>query len=207
MLRSNKSLVIHVRVPILIVIVAAAVCLFVGCSAVKIETGQTREEAVESSRERSSLVRSQWAQQVDAANPVGKIELLIGHVEGTMERYFGFADEVKYQWQRAEDGRGQQVSSDEMRKMIDAWSVTQRPVLDANDDNLEYARRQALASNYFGPEFKEQLDGLCDRYYDAYSTIFYPSGTLETYSDDILRSQRELDRQIELTQDALAVYR
>jgi len=60
---------------------------------VKIETGQTREEAVESSRERSSLVRSQWAQQVDAAEPVGKVELLIGHVEGTTERYFGFAEE------------------------------------------------------------------------------------------------------------------
>lgn len=206
-LRSKRGLVIHGRVPFLIVIVAATVSLNVGCSAVKIETGQTREEAVESSRERSSLVRSQWAQQVNAADPVGKVELLIGHVEATMERYFGFADEIKYQWQQAEDGRGQQVSSDEMRKMIEAWSVTQRPVLDANDDNLEYARRQALASNYFGPEFKERLDGLCDRYYDAYSSIFYPSGTLAAYSDGLLRAERELDRQIELTQDALASYR
>jgi hypothetical protein len=174
---------------------------------VKIETGQTTEEAVESSRERGSLIRSQWAQQVDAAEPVGMVDLLISHVEGVTERYFGFADEVKYQWQQAEEGRGQQVSSEEMREMIDAWSVRQRPILDANDDNLEYARRQALASNLFGPDFKERLDGLCDQYYSAYSTIFYPTGTLEEYADDILQAQRELDQVIEMTQGALATYR
>lgn len=181
--------------------------LLSGCGAVKIETGQTKEEAVESSRERSSLIRSQWAEQVDAASPVGKVELLITHVDGTMERYLNFADEVKYQWQRAEDGRGQQVSSEEMRKMIDAWSETQGPLLKANDDNLEYARRQALATNFFGPDFDERIDGLCDQYYDAYSAIFFPTGTLEEYTDGLLRAQRELDQEIDLTQDALAAYR
>jgi hypothetical protein len=178
-----------------------------GCSSVKIETGQTKEEATESYRQRASTMRSEWAHQVDAAAPVARAELLVSLVQKVAEQYFAFGDEVRYRWQEAEDGRGEEVSAAEMRKMIQLWSETQKPVLKANDDNLEYTRRQIRATNFFDPDFEKQVDGLCDKYYEVYSTIFFPTNDLRQYTDDLSQARLELDNEVDETQDALKPYR
>jgi hypothetical protein len=189
-------------------VVLTGLCVVLGgCSSLKIETGQTREEAVDSSRERSSRIRSQWAQQVDAAPPVERVELLITLVEGVTDQYFNFGNEVKYRWQEAEDGRGEEVPASEMRTMIEAWSETQKPILDANDDNLEYTRRRIRETQLFDSDFDERIDGLCDKYYEVYSTVFFPTADLQQYRDDLAQRQIELDQEINLTQDALKPYR
>jgi hypothetical protein len=55
------------------------------------------------------------------------------------------------------------------------------PVIKANEEVLEYGVEEILRSTYFDLEIEKLLKQHRDLYYDVYSAVFYPSGTVDDY--------------------------
>ncbi|MEW5994393.1 MAG: hypothetical protein AB1744_08350 [Candidatus Zixiibacteriota bacterium] len=161
---------------------AAVLCLFLTtCSAIRIETGQTEEEAIESAEDQAGHIRAQFADQIGRGTPVDQAGLLIRHIDTTAARYILFGHEVAREWREGNQGRGREVPDAEMREVVAAWTRRQGPILTAWEDNLEFGLRTVRESRHFAPDFLELLDELADQYYKVYSAVLYPSGSVEDY--------------------------
>ncbi len=121
--------------------VLMAAALLVGCSAIKIETGQTQQEAVATSESQARRIRSEWADRLLSASPPEMVQLLVRHVDSVSARYVIYGFHVVDEWQQGNSGRGENVPDDEMRQVVDAWTKNQQPILTAWEDNLESIER------------------------------------------------------------------
>jgi hypothetical protein len=172
---------------------------------VKIEKG-TPAEATETSEMRASNARSDWANRILDATPVGVVELLVQHVEGVTRSYVDFGHEIADEWESGERGRGEPLPAAEIRRLITAWTEPEQPILKANDDNLEFAYMTARESAYFDASTLEALSRLVGGYYGVYDAVFLPSGTREEYVDRLWAAEREVDRAADEVREELRRY-
>ncbi|HKK22012.1 MAG TPA: hypothetical protein VJ983_11105, partial [candidate division Zixibacteria bacterium] len=107
--------------------------------------------------------------------------LIADHFNYVTAQYFNFSNELMKRWEDGESGRDQPISGTEMRKFVTAWTGSQQPVLTAFDDNLEYSYSQLKQGHYYGEAFMGQVKNLVDEYYEVYSVVFLPNGTLDDY--------------------------
>lgn len=179
-----------------------AIILFIAllnlsCAGIKIETGQTAEEATETSAEQASRIRSEWADYLSRTDLKERPEQLAEIVKRTMGTYRHYGQQILNQWQEGERGRGQTVSSGEMRSMIEQWLAPQQPILKAYEDMFEYTYEQ-LKKEY--PNNQRLLDAakkLSDFFYNAYPGFFYPTGTVEDYRYNIESNSTETGQALE----------
>lgn len=186
--------------------VLMAAALLVGCSAIKIETGQTQQEAVATSESQARRIRSEWADRLLSASPPEMVQLLVRHVDSVSARYVIYGFHVVDEWQQGNSGRGENVPDDEMRQVVDAWTKNQQPILTAWEDNLEYALQLIKESGFFDTGFLQMLQKLADQYYRVYSTVFYPAGDVERYETALHETQREIETLSDAVKDESARY-
>ena len=172
----------------LLIVVANAVS---GC--IKIETGATVEEATESNEVRAKQIRSQWADRLSRINSdKGKAIILKEHIDSVSAVYIRYGWNVAGEWRKGNTGRGQVIEASEMRLVVDAWVKTQRPILMAYEDNMEYGIRlvrDSKSSEPLPPETYSLLDSLGKQYYNTYSAVFYPNHSVEDYEEELLKAQ------------------
>ena len=167
--------------------------LLLSCSAVKIETGQTHEEAVASAESEARRLRVEFAGQMQRATPPTQARIVIGHVDSTAARLSAFGFEVAREWRRGNAGRGSEVPDTEMRRVVNAWVDRQQPILSAWEDNLEYGLNGIKESRHFPAQFLELMERLADSYYELYSTVLFPSGSVDEYEDAVDRARRNVE--------------
>gem|GEM_PF-646749 len=163
------------------------------CSAIKIETGQTQEEAVQSAEARAKQIRSDWANRFQQATPLEMARLLSRHVDSVSAWYVAYGFDVAAQWREGNTGRGEIVPDREMREVVAVWTERQQPILVAYEDNLEYGLEQIKETGHFGQDLLDLLSEFADQYYKVYSAVFYPSGSVEEYEETLNRIKHETE--------------
>ena len=163
-----------------------------GC--IKIQTGATAEEAAESNEVRAKRIRSQWADRLSRVNGDQERAIILKeHVDSVSAVYIRYGFSVAGEWRKGNEGRGKVVEAAEMRQVVDAWVKTQRPILMAYEDNMEYGIRLVRDSKSSEPLPREAyglLDSLANQYYNTYSAVFYPNNTVEFYEEELLKAQK-----------------
>jgi hypothetical protein len=175
-----------------------------GC--VKIETGSTREEAQASAELRAKRVRAEWANRVHTSSPAQIADVTAALIENIVESYVEYGYRVAGQWHEAIEGRGQDVAADEMRRMVGLWTRDEKPVLLANEDNIEYGAERLKETGYLTPGGVESLDSLVAAYYELYSVVFYPAGTVTEYESHLAEKGGEIRRLLGQFRSALDAY-
>lgn len=162
-------------------IVSIIITLLLVSGCVKIETGGTAEEKKQSSESKASQIRSEWAFKLQQASPSEKAQLFIDFFDNVTGIYLKFGNDMVAQWKEGEQGRQQEIPDTEMRKRIDSWIKTQKPILKAYDDNIEYGFESIKQTGYFGNDILSLLKNVVDQYYDVYTDVFFPQGKVSDY--------------------------
>ncbi len=168
---------------------------FSGC--VKIQTGQTAEEAAQSSEQRAKQIRGDWANRISQVSPPEMAQLLGDLCGKVISIIYDYGQQTAQRWDEGQKGRNEDISSDEMRKMVDQWLARERPILKAYEDNLEYALQQIQLSNQFDDMFINNIKSLLDMYYEVYTTNLIPQGNLDDFLYEIERIKTESDELLE----------
>jgi hypothetical protein len=183
----------HTRQLMRLLTTLVAGTLLFSCSTIKIETGQTQEEAIQSAKAQARQIRSDWANQFQQAAPLEMAQLLSRHIDSVSTWYVAYGFEVATQWREGNTGRGENVPDREMREVVAVWTEKQQPILAAYEDNLEYGLEQIKETGYFGQDFFDLLSEFADQYYKVYSAVFYPSGSVEEYEETLNRVKYETE--------------
>ena len=163
----------------------------IGC--IKIETGATVEEATESNEVRAKQIRSQWAERLYRVNGDRERAIILKeHIDSVSAVYIRYGLSVAEEWRKGNMGRGQVIEASEMRLVVDAWVKTQRPILMAYEDNMEYGIRLVKDSKSSEPlplQAYSLLDSMANQYYNTYSAVFYPNNNVEIYEEELLKAR------------------
>ncbi len=177
--------------------------LAVSTCGLKIETGQTVDEATESNQQRASRIRSNWAEQLRNKPPMTMAGLVKTHIDSVSAMYLRYGYQIVDQWQQGNEGRGQPVDASEMRDVVNRWVVAEKPILKAYEDNLEYGLRLIRDSRHYDQSTMDLFDQFARAFYDCHSVIFYPNRNVETYENELIDTERrirqlsqELDRKL-----------
>ncbi|MFQ5499706.1 MAG: hypothetical protein ACE5FH_08535 [Candidatus Zixiibacteriota bacterium] len=175
-------------------------------SYLKIESGDSPEERVESARDRADNMRAQWANQIKRADPTRVAHLVKGHIDSVSAMFVRYGRDVSDQWREAIHGRGEEVADEEMRLMVDRWTTDQRPILDAYDDNLEFGIAELRLRRFHDEPVFDILDQMVEVYDQTFSDVFYPAGTVEQYEDKFSRHSQDMEQLSARLTDLLAAY-
>lgn len=189
---------------VVLVLVPLTMVVLPGC--VKIETGSSPEETQASAELRAKRVRAEWANRVHTSSPAQIADITAGLIENISERYVDYGYKVAGQWREAMEGRGQDVPSDEMRRMVDLWIRDEKPVLMANEDNIEYGVGRLKETGYLAPRSVESLDSVVSAYYELYSAIFFPAGTVTEYEDRLVEKRAAIEQLLDQFRSDLDAY-
>jgi hypothetical protein len=170
-----------------------AAVIITGC--VKIQTGQTIDEAIESNEVRAKEIRVEWRQRLDrAAGDKERALLVKGHIDSTSAMIIRYGFKVADEWQKGNEGRGVDIEASEMRQVVNSWVGAQRPYLMAYEDNMEYGVRLVAETKKYG-QFPQEaynlFDSLAHHYYDTYSIVFYPNESVQFYEESLLEVERK----------------
>lgn len=171
-----------------------------GCG-IKIQTGQTTEGAVDSSETKANEIRSHWARKLEHSTPKDFAYLLKMHIDSTANVLIKYGWKMAEKWHEGNTGRGEVIPDHEMRDLIESWIYSERPILKAWEDNIEYAWDLILESGLYPKRKTAAIKRLINQYYSVYSGVMYPSGTVEDYEDNLhsLRGEIEsISRNLEL---------
>lgn len=166
----------------------------VGCSSVKIETGQTEREAKLEVNQQASQVRGEWAAKIKPLNSQQTAVELTSYLNGVCTRYLAFGDDVASRWHEASAGRGEEVDAKEMLNYVETWTNKQKPLLVAYTDNIEFAASKIKAAGELAPDDIERINELVGVYYRVYNAVFYPSKNVDLYEQELARSHQSLTR-------------
>lgn len=164
---------------------------FSGC--MKIQTGQSAEEAAQSSEIQAKQIRSSWAVKLDNVSSNELALLMAGEFRKVTTYIYDIGLQTADRWQDGEDGRGESVEDSEMQKMVNSWISGLRPIIKAHEDNLEYAFEKYTLFTDYEEETKVKLEYLIDFYYEFYSVILIPQGNLSDYHYNIDQVKLESD--------------
>ncbi|MCH7690557.1 MAG: hypothetical protein IIA17_05880, partial [candidate division Zixibacteria bacterium] len=103
-------------------------------------------------------------------------------------------------------GRGQPVDASEMREVVNRWVAAEKPILKAYEDNLEYGLRLVSDSRHYDQSTMELFEQLARAYYDCHSVVFYPNHDVETYEEELIDTERKIQRLSEELDRRLRVY-
>lgn len=163
--------------------------IFLAC--VKIETGQTLDEAIESNEFRAKEMRVEWRQTLDrTAGDKARALIVKERIDSTSALIIRYGYKVADEWRKGNEGRGVPIESAEMRQVVNAWVATQKPYLLAYEDNIEYGIglvKETRLHAGFPEEVYALFDSLALHYYSTYSAVFYPNNEVDTY-EEMLRS-------------------
>lgn len=164
------------------------------CSSIRIETGSTSETDTEMAEVTAREIRTDWYAQLERAEPLDMAEMLRIHVDSTTAVLIRYGFTASDRWHDGNKQRGEDIPAEEMRGKIDAWISTQRPILEAYDDNIEYALDKIRDSYFFDPQMMERIISIADLYDLAYSVVFLPIGDARDYENRLYDTRAEIER-------------
>ncbi len=167
--------------------------LLSGCGSVRFETGQTTEEAIESSEVKAREIRANWARLVEISDEDELIKLVKQHIDSTTTRFINIGLQFADEWRNGNHGRSQAVPADEMRKLIQASIERERPILKAWEDNLEYGWQKIQENQSFSQPVRESMSELVDQYYTVYSVMMFPQTSVEVYERKLEETRSETE--------------
>lgn len=182
-----------VAIPALMAFLLAA-----GCG-VKVTTGQSAEEASLVNEERARAMKSQFAEQFLDLRPSAQGDMLIDYFRRVGGGLVQFGRDISNQWRQGEQGRGETIEASEMREQVRRWTTSEKPILRAWEENLEFGLRRLREQHYYGERAMTSLREMVDYYYDAYSEVVFPNGTREEYESTLYDIENQID---ELADDA-----
>jgi hypothetical protein len=172
---------------------ALAGLLLIGC--VKIQTGpQTSEDAVDAAAARGKELRVKFAAQMQNAGPEDQVLIWRTFVDSSGASYFQYGEKIADEWRRGSEGRGSNISDEEMLQTVEKWNRTQQPLIKANEDVVEFGVDHVKRSGAFGSQVLEPMSRLRDQFYALYSTVFFPKGSPEEYHQNVQAAQAEFER-------------
>jgi len=175
-----------------IVLLLSGLLMLGACSSIKIETGATPEEKGAVADRQASDLRTTWTANFSRASRYQKADLLKAHIDSTSERLYGLGGQFAREWRKGNEGRGQTIPADEMRQVFENSVASQRSILKAWEDNLEYGWEWVRDSGQFNQTMYDLYEQMVDEYYEAYSGVFYPESTVEAYEDRNAESQTRM---------------
>jgi len=173
----------------------ALAIVLASCSSIKIESGTPREQT-ENNEAYASDIRTDFAQQINSVEPDGQLKYLIDYAEFVGGNIVNYGAAMAQQWYEGEEGRGEVITDEEMRGLIDRSIASEKPIMRAWEDNLEYGYRVILDGEFFRPPMLESIQALIDSYYDLHSAVTLPNGSPEDYEDRIDETRRAFERRI-----------
>ena len=186
--------------------ILAALFLAVSSCGLKIETGQTVDEATESNQQRASRIRSNWAEQLRNKPPMTMAGLVKTHIDSVSAMYLRYGYRIVGEWQLGNEGRGEPVDASEMRQVVDSWVAAEKPILKAYEDNLEYGLRLVRDSRHYDQSTMDLFDQLARAFYDCHSVVFYPNRNVETYEEELIDIERKIRQLSQELERKLRVY-
>jgi len=178
---------------VVIVIVFLTLGFFNSGCGIKIETGQTTEEAVASSETKARDIRSRWARKLERSAQEDIGYLLKEHIDSTAVVLMNYGWKLAEKWHEGNRGRGELIPDHEMREIIDAWTYRERPILKAWEDNIEYAWDIIRDSGLYDQHQMKTIKEFIEQYYHVFSIVMYPNGTVESYEDNLRIIKRETE--------------
>lgn len=185
-----------------------AASLMAGCNSVKVQTGPATEEVrTERSNSTASGLRANFARNLEQAAQADKGLILRNFMDSASHRILGFGQQVAGEWHSGNRGRGEEISADEMRTVIDNTIRTERPVLDSYEDIIDYGISHLEEQRSYDDRVVEQFRQLRRRYEGIYSSVFFPNGTVADYEDTLTDQQLQLDSELRELDQTLATFR
>ncbi|MFH1687954.1 MAG: hypothetical protein ABIE70_10610 [bacterium] len=163
-------------------VMVCAMCLTLAPGCVKIQTGQTEQEAQESAAQRAQGLKAQWADRLQRTAPQDTPEVYLEYFEQVSSTLQEYGQTVLEQWRQGETAGDTTIQAGELRQVIDQWLTNQRHILRAWEDNLEYGRQYIEDLRRFDKPLMAELGTLLDLYYDIYSQVLLPDGTSYDYA-------------------------
>jgi hypothetical protein len=164
-----------------------------GCG-VRVQTGPASDEQqTERSEVTGKNQRIVWKNRFDAAPARQRLAFLKDYIDSTVANYFRFGQNIADEWRKGEEGRSEAISGDEMRRRIDATLTTQRPILEANDDVVDYAMGRIEEDRFFDRVTMEIVRRYRDGYFHVYDVVFLPAATRQEYLDRLYSEQSRLE--------------
>lgn len=179
--------------------------LSIGCSAVKIETGQTAEEQQDSAEERARQYRIRWSTQFEKADQKYRVQLLLDHLTQIKGWYQGVGQDVATQWRDGNRGLGEDIPASEMRTRLENSLNARKEMIKAWDELVEYSLGRLKQDRYFDQSFLDDLKKAADLYYEVSSTVEFPSADVDTYDHAIRIAGVNFDEQVEVVKRGLAI--
>lgn len=178
-----------------------SVILMVCTCGVKIETGQTQEEAQASSQITANQIKSDWARLINGSSPRDVGFHLKTHIENISDKLIEYGFRLAEKWQEGNEGRGVPIPDKEMRSVIENWVSRDKPIIDAWEDNIDYALNRLIADGFYTQEIIASVDKLINHFNIVYSTLLFPVGDVRKYEDqlrDIKNETETLSRNLEI---------
>jgi hypothetical protein len=175
-------------------VAALTLLWFSGCESVKIRTGPTVETATESAEMQARKIRAEFHAGLVDAEPREMIQRLKVHVDSVSAVYVRYGRSIADEWRKGNDARGEQIPAAEMMETVKRWTATQKPILDAYEDNVEYALQEIERSRAFNQAVLRQTQEFADQLYRVRSAVFYPNGTVRDYEDALYDASAQTER-------------
>ncbi len=205
-LRRRSSVGVRMNRAIPFVLAVALLGAGLGCG-VRIQTGPASEEQ---QTERAEVTgkdqRISWKNRFDGASQRQRVVYLKFFIDSTSANYFQYGMNIADEWRKGEEGRKAEISADEMRQTIDNSIANQRPVLEANDDVVDYAMGRIKEDAFFDRATMDIISQLRDGYFSMYDVVFLPNGTREEYLDRLYAEQSRLQNLSKELEDDLGRY-
>jgi len=175
------------------IIIFFIIAFLLASCGIKIETGQTKEEAKASSRITANKIKSDWARLIDSASPseVGfHLKNHLDNISSKMIEYgFGLADK----WREGNQGRGEPIPDSEMRTVIENWVTGDKQIINAWEDNTDYARRRLTEDGFYTLKTIDYFDEMIEQFNAVYSAVLYPVGDVDKYEDRLIYVKAETE--------------
>jgi hypothetical protein len=172
--------------------IPAAALLVCGCGGINIETGPPSEEqATQTSEMHGRSLKSDFSTRMERATPLQKAWIWSRFVDSTTSRYLRIGREVADQWQRGNEGRGEDVSANEMQQVVANSIARDLPLLESYDDIVDYGYDLIRETYHFDAATEKLVTDVRDNYFDTYNFVFYPSGSQRDYSDGLFDREQK----------------
>jgi len=163
---------------------------------VKFETGQTKEEAQASSQITANKIKSDWARLINNSSPQEVGFHLKTHLENISIKLIEYGFRLAEKWQEGNEGRGSAIPDNEMRTVIENWISGDEPIINAWEDNIDYARQRLVEDGFYTQETTASFDKMIEHFNTVYNTVLFPEGDVFKYEDQLMVMKSETEKQI-----------
>lgn len=132
--------------------------------------------------------------------------MLARKIDAVSSAYVAYSLQVAEQWRDGNNTKGEPIPASDMRRYVQGWVATERPLLDANDDMIEYAFARIKEQGGLDDETVEITRRLIASYYELFSAVFIPNGDVTDYEYTVGQRRSDVQNLVGVLERDLARY-